>query len=328
MTTSVDAGQPTRIPFFRNPRRVIPLLVVIALLVFSVFLPRPELHVSLAPEKIWYGGPDWLTNTWITTIVVDLILILGALVVRAGLRRAERQQTAPTGFTNVMEFMVEGLYNLLKGVAGKHTNRFFPWVTTIFFLVIVSNYVGLLPGVNTIQSPWSVPPADHAQVSSQDLVANPQDSRTFALFAATADEDHTSTKPLLRAPSTDLNMTFALALITMIMVQYFGLRDLGPRYLRKFFAFRKGGMGMLMGVVGLLELVGEFAKIISFSFRLFGNIFAGEVLLAVMAFLIPFVVPSLFYGFEVFVGFIQAAVFMMLAVILFTTATVSHDDHH
>ncbi len=323
MTASVDAGQQVKTPFFKNPRRVIPLLAVIALLVVSIFLPRPELHVSLAPEKIAYGGPDWLTNTWITTIVVDLILIIGALVVRAGLRR-----DVPKGFTNVIEFAMEGLYNLLAGVAGKHIDRFFPWVATIFFLVIVSNYVGLIPGVNTIQSPWSVPPDDHAQVVGQELAANPQDSRSFALFAAAEEEGHASTKPLLRAPSTDLNMTFALALITMIMVQYFGLKDLGLRYLRKFFAFRKGGMGMLMGVVGLLELVGEFAKIISFTFRLFGNIFAGEVLLAVMAFLIPFVVPSIFYGFEVFVGFIQAAVFMMLALIFFTSATVSHDDHH
>ena len=83
-----------------------------------------------------------------------------------------------------------------------------------------------------------------------------------------------------------------------------------------------------MGVVGLLELLSEFAKIVSFAFRLFGNIFAGEVLLAVMAFLIPFMVPAVFYGFEIFVGFIQAAVFMMLALIFFQAATVSHDDHH
>ncbi|MXZ24883.1 MAG: F0F1 ATP synthase subunit A [Caldilineaceae bacterium SB0665_bin_21] len=304
----------------KNPKVLIPLLAALGLLVVSIFLPKPELHVSLAPESILYHGPSWFTNTYLTTIIVDIILIVGALVVRAGLRRE-----VPKGFTNVMEAIIDFLRsNLVEGIAGKNTGRFFPFVATIFFLVIVSNYVGLIPGVNTIQSPWSAPSDDHA-LAGAELVAS---EAGLANVTAAAEDGHVSTKPLLRAPSTDLNMTFALALLTMVMVQYFGLKDLGLRYLRKFFAFKKGGLGAVMGVVGLLELLSEFTKIISFAFRLFGNIFAGEVLLAVMAFLIPFMVPSVFYGFEIFVGFIQAAVFMMLALIFFQAATVSHDDHH
>lgn len=304
----------------KNPKVLVPLLAALGLLVVSIFLPKPELHVSLAPEAILYHGPSWFTNTYLTTIIVDAILIIGALVVRAGLRRE-----VPKGFTNVMEAIIDFLRsNLVEGIAGQNTGRFFPFVATIFFLVIVSNYVGLIPGVNTIQSPWSVPSGDHA-LAGAELVAS---EAGLANVTAAAEEGHVSTKPLLRAPSTDLNMTFALALLTMVMVQYFGFKDLGPRYLRKFFAFKKGGLGAVMGVVGLLELLSEFAKIVSFAFRLFGNIFAGEVLLAVMAFLIPFMVPSVFYGFEIFVGFIQAAVFMMLALIFFQAATVSHDDHH
>ena len=304
----------------KNPKVLIPLLAALGLLVVSIFLPKPELHVSLAPESILYYGPSWFTNTYLTTIIVDVILIVGALVVRAGLRRE-----VPKGFTNVMEAIIDFLRsNLVEGIAGRNTDRFFPFVATIFFLVIVSNYVGLIPGVNTIQSPWSAPAHDHA-LAGAEMVAS---EAGLANVTAAAEEGHVSTKPLLRAPSTDLNMTFALALLTMVMVQYFGFKDLGVRYLRKFFAFKKGGLGAVMGVVGLLELLSEFAKIVSFAFRLFGNIFAGEVLLAVMAFLIPFVVPSVFYGFEIFVGFIQAAVFMMLALIFFQAATVSHDDHH
>ncbi len=304
----------------KNPKVLIPLLAALGLLVVSIFLPKPELHVSLAPESILYHGPSWFTNTYLTTIIVDVILIVGALVVRAGLRRE-----VPKGFTNVIEAIIDFLRsNLVEGIAGKNTGRFFPFVATIFFLVIVSNYVGLIPGVNTIQSPWSAPADDHA-LAGAELVAS---EAGLANVTAAAEEGHVSTKPLLRAPSTDLNMTFALALLTMVMVQYFGFKDLGARYLRKFFAFKKGGLGAVMGVVGLLELLSEFAKIVSFAFRLFGNIFAGEVLLAVMAFLIPFMVPAVFYGFEIFVGFIQAAVFMMLALIFFQAATVSHDDHH
>ncbi len=301
----------------KNPKVLIPLLAALGLLVVSIFLPKPELHVSLAPESILYHGPSWFTNTYLTTIIVDVILIVGALVVRAGLRRE-----VPKGFTNVIEAIIDFLRsNLVEGIAGKNTGRFFPFVATIFFLVIVSNYVGLIPGVNTIQSPWSAPAGDHA-LAGAELVAS---AAGLANVTAGAEEGHVSTKPLLRAPSTDLNMTFALALLTMVMVQYFGFKDLGARYLSRFFAFNQGAV---MSAVGLLHLLSEFAKIISFAFRLFGNIFAGEVLLAVMAFLIPFMVPAVFYGFEIFVGFIQAAVFMMLALIFFQAATISHDDHH
>ncbi len=324
MTAAADAGTPAKTPFFKKPKVILPLLGALGLLVLSIFLPKPELHVSLAPEKIWHYGPDWFTNTFLTTFIVDALLILMALVVRNGLRRE-----VPKGFTNFMEWFMEGLLNVVEGIAGENSKRFFPWVATIFFLVIVSNYIGLIPGVNTIQSPWSVVTDDHARNIAAETVVEASPSGFLALFNAEAEDEHASTKPLLRAPSTDLNMTFALAVITMIMVQFFGLKALGLTYLRKFFAFRRGFIGAINGYVGILELISEFTKIISFAFRLFGNIFAGEVLLAVMAFLIPFMVPAFFYGFEIFVGFIQAAVFMMLALIFFHAATISHGgDHH
>jgi F-type H+-transporting ATPase subunit a len=153
--------------------------------------------------------------------------------------------------------------------------------------------------------------------------------------------------PMLRAPSTDLNFTLALAFVSVILTQYFGVKALGPGYFGKFVAvrgvidaFRKPGLGcggrigtFLMGLidvaVGLVETISEFGKIISFSFRLFGNIFAGEVLLGVIAFLIPYLISLPFYGLELFVGFVQALVFMMLTVAFFVTAQSSHggEDH-
>jgi F-type H+-transporting ATPase subunit a len=135
----------------------------------------------------------------------------------------------------------------------------------------------------------------------------------------------------LRAAATDLNFTLALALVAMFMVQYYGFKYLGPKYLGKFFTFSidemaKNPIKLMDPAVGLLELVGEIARIISFSFRLLGNIFAGQVLLFVIAFLIP-VANVVFYGLEFFVGLIQAAVFALLAIIFMTGATESHGDH-
>ena len=147
------------------------------------------------------------------------------------------------------------------------------------------------------------------------------------------EEEHGKFVPLLRAPSADLNMTFALAIATMVMVQIWGVRFLGGSYFRKFFNF-SGPNGFMKGInafVGILELISEFARILSFGFRLFGNIFAGEIVLATMAFLIAFLLPVPFYVLEVFVGFVQALVFMMLTLVFFQMASIGHgghDEHH
>jgi F-type H+-transporting ATPase subunit a len=134
--------------------------------------------------------------------------------------------------------------------------------------------------------------------------------------------------PWLRAPSADLNFTLALAVVTVVLTQYFGVKAQRGHYFKKFFdtsGFKQGAFMGLIGIfVGILELVGELARLLSFSFRLFGNIFAGEVLLLVMAFLVPYIASLPFYGLELFVGFIQAAVFMMLAVVFMSMATEGH----
>lgn len=186
------------------------------------------------------------------------------------------------------ELPVEMIYLLCRSIAGRKTRIFFPYIAVFFLFILAANWSGLVPGVGTI------------------LVKN-----------------HQEAVPLLRAPTADLNLTFALALVSVGLIQYQGLRSLGIKYLGKFFSFNPA-----KAFIGFLELISELSKILSFSFRLFGNIFAGEVLLLVIAVLVPVLAPVPFYGLELFVGFIQALVFSMLTLVFFNLATVGqgHED--
>ncbi len=138
--------------------------------------------------------------------------------------------------------------------------------------------------------------------------------------------------PYFRSVMTDINAPLAIAIFSFIFVEFWGLQSLGLGYLKKFFAFgaiiSKGPMGVIDIFVGILELVSEFSRIVSFTFRLFGNIFAGEVLLLMMTFLVPFVLVDIFYGLELFVGLIQAFVFAMLTTVFAVTAVSHHGDEH
>ena len=167
--------------------------------------------------------------------------------------------------------MIEGFYGMVKEISGVWAPRFFPIVMTIFLFVLLSNWLGLLPGFGSI-----------------GLLEHPHNPEAIGHVAngaiLTAEKAHDAHEgyiliPFLRSPSTDLNFTLALALISVGLVQYFGVRALKLSYFTKFF----NTSGVIEFITGILELIAEFAKIISFSFRLFGNVFAGEVLLGVMA---------------------------------------------
>lgn len=138
--------------------------------------------------------------------------------------------------------------------------------------------------------------------------------------------------PWFRSVNTDVNAPLALAIFSFIFVEFWGLSSLGPGYLKKFFnfgaLFRGKPMGLIDVFVGLLELVSELSRMVSFTFRLFGNVFAGEVLLLMMTFLVPFVLVNIFYGLELFVGLIQAFVFAMLTLVFAQTAVAGHGDDH
>lgn len=141
--------------------------------------------------------------------------------------------------------------------------------------------------------------------------------------------------PFVRAAATDLNLTLGLAVVSFFAIQYFGVSALGANYFQKFVNLRalgdlnKNPMGAMDFGVGLFEIISEFAKVISLAFRLFGNIFAGQLLLFIMAFLVAMLLPVVFYGLEVIVGFIQALVFAVLTLVFSAQAMVSHhhDDH-
>src|SRR3989344_4102946 len=195
-------------------------------------------------------------------------------------------RTVPGRLQGFVEMIFEELLTLMDSVLGSREKslKYFPLIASIFLFVVVSNWLGLVP-----LGPITI---HHA--------------------------------PLFRAPTTDLNFTIGLAIISVLAVNILGVLAIGFwKHLGKFFNFKSP----VMLFVGLLELVSEFVKIISFSFRLFGNIFAGEVLLLIIGFLLPYVVPLPFLFLEVFVGVIQGFIFAMLTLVFIAMAVVPHDEH-
>ena len=266
------------------------LAVILALLVGG-FLFRYEMpRVQLPAEPVLHVGGFAVTNTILATWLVMLVLV-------GFFRLATRQmRLVPGPLQNLAEVLIEAFLGLCISVAGERNGRrFFSLVTTIFIFVLIANWMGLVPGFGSI-----------------GLVEQGEHGAEFV--------------PLLRGATSDLNTTLALALTSVVAIQVYGMRTLGVgSYLSRFFNFRGGPIGMF---VGLLELISELAKVLSFSFRLFGNIFAGEVLLTVIAFLLPFVAAIPFLGLELFVGFVQAFIFSMLTLVFLTMATIGHGEHH
>lgn len=307
-----------------STRNLAILVLIIALFVISGLLglkvPKPE--VSIAAEPIFNLGPLVVTNSlltsWIAMIVLIVIAVAATRRIPKNLETASNQELVPSGFQNFFEWVIEWFYKLVKEISGPRANTFFPIVMTIFLFVLVSNWLGLIPGFGSL---GFLKPAEGtaAGLVAHGAILTAQEAGPGKGFLLV---------PLFRSPSTDLNFTIALALIAVVLSQYFGIKTLKSGYLKRFADFSGFKDGAAIGVAqafaGLLELLGEFTKIISFSFRLFGNVFAGEVLLAVMAFLIPYLASLPFYGLEIFVGFIQAVVFMMLTLVFFVNASSAH----
>jgi len=184
-------------------------------------------------------------------------------------------------------------------------------------------------------------PAHNAILGSAEAVASSDPRTAPAVTVAAAEAEHApgtfsgALAPYFRSVNTDINTPLAIAIFSFIFVEFWGLQSLGPGYLKKFFAFdaigKKGVLGVIDIFVGILELVSELSRMVSFTFRLFGNIFAGEVLLLMMSFLVPFLLVDVFYGLELFVGLIQAFVFSILTLVFAVTAVSHHgdgDEHH
>ena len=315
-------------------RNLLAVVGVLAVMIGSRFIfPLPEIpEISLAPEVLVRVGGFPFTNSLLMTIVVDLILI--GLVLAAGSRI--RTGGAPRGLQNVFEIVVEQLHGLGENIDRRNIAKFFTLAATIFFFVFFSNLLALVPGVGSIgvcrtHEDALVNPVVADTGGAEATEAEEGTSEEGGATAAPAplcapdEEGHELVLiPLLRAPSADLNMTLALALIVFVATQYHGFRALGVGYLGKFINFRGGPIGFIVGVV---ELLSEFVRIVSFMFRLFGNIFAGEVVLLVMAFLVPWLLPSVFYGYELFVAFIQAFIFAVLTMVFISLAMEAHGGH-
>ena len=316
------------------------------------FLGSPLAHIQLAAEPVIADpilGDFQITNTMVTTWIA--IVLLGL----ASWRVSRRVEDVPGRFQNFIEVILEFFLNVAESVAGRErARRFFPLVMTIFLFIVVSNWMGVLPGFGTI---GRFEPADEVihHLEAEALADGHEldlDSVTLSIFegeeaiallpfgsvgnvttaadmAADVGDGQRAglLVPFLRSANTTLNTTLALAIVAMVMVHWWGLRTLGVfGHLGKYINFREGPIGVF---VGLLEGISEIARVISFTFRLFGNIFAGEVLLIAMAFLVPLVGLIPFLGLELFVGLIQAFIFAMLILVFAATATIRHgpSDH-
>ncbi len=270
-----------------------------------------------------HPGGFVVTNAMLMAVLVTLVLTILSLLATRNVR------LVPSGFQNFTEIVVDGMYNTFGSVDRKYIARFWPLVGTIFFYVLMSNWLALVPGV--LSFGYRVPEAalhaapagaageaEHAPGES----ATPTD-QAHGKAEGEGAEEHEVLVPLLRSPSADLNNTLMLGLVGFLFIEFWGFRQLGLGYLSKFFPYRDGPIGIFAGV---LEFISEFVRIISFAFRLFGNVFAGEVILLVMLFLFP-LLPLPFLGLETFVGFIQAFVFAILVMAFASLATQAHGGH-
>ena len=246
------------------------------------------MEISIAAEKLFSFGTFPVTNAFLVGAIVSGAIML---VTR---RIVEQWKEVPRGAQNVLEIIVESLLDLVQSVTQdrKQALKFFPLIATIFLFVLFSNWAGLLPGLGTI-----------------------------GIYGE--HNGHHTIIPFLRSTSADLNFTLALSLIVVLTIQFTGIAAMGiVKYGKKFFISPFHKPYVIGTAVGFLELVSEVGKTISFTFRLFGNVFAGEVLLTVMLHLVPYLLPLPFLFLEIFVGFIQAVVFAMLTLVFLKMATI------
>lgn len=271
-----------------------------------------ETHEEVSHESTLYAEPVAhighfeVTNSLFTTWLVVLVVLVMSLAIKIKAKRI------PKGFQNFFEFVIEGAMSLADQVTGskKITNRVFPLAFTIFIFVLINNWFGILP------------------LGGFGIIETTEHGKAFI--------------PFIRSGTADINTTLALGLVAVIGSNVFGIVSIGVwKMFNKYVNLKSLGemvtkvrkepailiSAPIMFFVGILELVGEFAKIASLSFRLFGNVFAGEVLLMAMSTILAYVLPLPFIGLEIFVGLIQAFIFSLLTLVYFTIAAQDHDAH-
>jgi F-type H+-transporting ATPase subunit a len=332
----------------------IAIVGVVLTLAGFVFLRGPTPHIALKPETLHSFGIVNITNTMITSWIVVILIVVGVFLM------TRRWELVPRGAQNVVEAILEAFYNLVTGIAGdKNGRRFFPAVATIFFFVLFANWLSLTPVFNVIGLGEE---EEHGFVMKQvDVGPIPVTYTSFSgpghWGGETIEEDDPQAaqkaeeekekgnfvgelKPFLRSVNTDLNTPLALAIISAIFVEFWGISTLGlGTYGKKF--VNLGGVfrglrhlnfgeifqGGIDAFVGVLEFISETVRLVSFTFRLFGNMFAGEVVILMFTFLVPLIVTLPFYALEILVGFMQAFIFATLTLV-FGMMAVAHGGAH
>ncbi len=237
--------------------------------------------VTLAPEAIFYIGSVPITNTLIQTAIVDGVVAFGLIALNKQFKKV------PGIFQNIVEIAVDGLYNLTESVSSNNAAKIFPWFMSFFTLILVANWIGLLPGYGTI-----------GFYRGEEFI------------------------PFLRSAASDLNFTLGLALVAVITTQLFGIQALGfKEYIKRYVS-----LNPILLFVGILEALGIFTSIISLSFRLFGNILAGEAVLSTISQIFAFFVPLPFMALEIIVGLVQALVFGILTMAYMSIIMTPHNE--
>lgn len=247
------------------------------------------ISVHLSPYVLGHVGGMPVTATLLTSWLAMVLLVAFAVWQRP------RLKAIPGRVQNVTEAIVGGLYDCTASTleSEKLAQKYFPVVMTIFTFLIVMNWVGLLPGVASV-----------------------------GIFEGHGADSHLI--PFFYPPATDLNIAIAFALVAMFAIELAGIAALGVwKYGGKFINFSSP----MNFIVGIIELISELGRIISFSFRLFGNIFAGKTLLTVVIFFVPFVLPVPILVYETFVGLIQAGVFAFLTLVFIKLAVAEPHGH-
>lgn len=275
-------------------------------------LNSPVVHEEIIHENTLYAEPIThigsfaITNSLMTSVFGLIIIIAISFLIRRSIKKV------PTGIQNLMEMIIEGFLGIFDGVTGsrKKSLKFTPIVLTFFFFILINNWLGIIPGVGSIGQ-----------------IVNHNGEKIFI--------------PYLRGATADLNTTLALATIGVVLSHIIGIITIGWwKYLNKFLNIKalleipkkiiKEPMIVLINpikvFVGLIEIIGEMAKVASLSFRLFGNVFAGEVLLASMSAILAYGIPIPFMFLEVLVGLIQALIFAML-ILTYLTINTTAEEH-
>jgi F-type H+-transporting ATPase subunit a len=246
-----------------------------------------EAHHSKPLGFTKFAVTNTLLSSWIATIVIIVFFVAGS----------GKKRLIPGRFQALVEMLFEAALNFCENVVGRDMGRkVFPVVATIFFFVLFNAWLALFPFYQFL-----------GFVTDGEIKAH-----------------------LLRSAGTDLNMPLALALVSFVFVEYWGFRAHGFGYLKKFFALgnviRLRPSGLIDAFVGFLELVSEFVRVVSFTFRLFGNMTAGEILVVMITFLVPFVATQFVFGLELLVGLIQAIIFAALTLV-FLSVAVRREGH-